>query len=263
MPTIKIKRLTYDATDTFQTLKNFITLDTHGNLVVKDVELAEAFDNMESNYNYSKELETKIQGLEKNIDDNTGLSIKSSDLKKQVQGRDKEISSLQRKIKDLEQKIQSSELEIQSLKDKNDTSNNTIQELQSNIESLKGERDELSKELQKEEDIKTTFNKWGTYVSLQKDATIIRFFMNRPDTDVRQKTVIKHFKNIMAVPTLRKHLYGLVEKRILSEPEFKGTYRFNFSSSGMPHDMDRLAQLILGQDLFEMAVDHHNKKLED
>jgi FtsZ-binding cell division protein ZapB len=263
MPTIKIRKLTFDADDTFQAMRNFITLDKYGEIVVKDAMLVETFGNLESKCNSIPKLEAKIQeqdvkirGLKKNINDSTGLNTKNWDLKKQIQEKDKETSSLQDKIKGFE-------LEIQSLQDKNDTLNNTIQELQSNIESLQGERDKLSKELQKQEDIKTIFNRWGTYQSLQKDVALIRFFMDRSDTDVRQKKVIEWFRNSMDKTTVRKHLYGLVKKKILQEPDFKGTYRFNSSIFDMSRDMDRLAQLILGYELFEMAVDQHNKKLED
>ena len=263
MPTIKIRKLTFDADDTFQAMRNFITLNQYGELVVKDAVLVETFSNLESKCNSIPKLEAKIQDqdikirdLEKNITDSNGLNTKNWDLKKQIQEKDEEISGLQDKIKDFE-------LKTQSLQDKNDTLNNTIQELQSNIESLKAGHDELSKNLQKEEDIKTIFNKWGTYQSLQKDVALIRFFMSRPDTDVRQKTVIEWFRNSMDKTTARKHLYGLVEKEILQEPDFKGTYRFNSSYHDMSRDMDRLAELILGDGLFELAVQHRNKKLED
>ena len=256
MPTIKIRKLTYDADTTFQAMRNFITLDKYGEIVVKDAMLVETFGNLESKCNSIPKLEAKIQDLEKNINDSTELNTKNWDLKKQIQEKDKETSSLQDKIKGFES-------EIQSLQDKNDTLNNTIQELQSNIESLQGERDGLSKDIQGQEDIKTIFNRWGTYQSLQKDVALIRFFMDRSDTDVRQKKVIECFRNSMDKTTVRKHLYGLVKKKILQEPDFKGTYRFNSSSFDMSRDMDRLAQLILGYELFEMAVEHHNKKLED
>lgn len=274
MPTIKIRKLTFDADDTFQAMRNFITLDKYGELVVKDAVLVESFGNLESKCNSIPKLEAKIQDLEKNITDSTGLNTKNWDLKKQIQEKDKETSSLQGKIKGFE-------LKTQSLQDKNDTLNNTIQELQSNIESLKGERDELSKdvqsnieslkgerdklskELQGQEDIKDTFNKWGTYQSLQKDVAIIRFFTSRPNTDVRQKTIIEIFKERMDKTTVRKHLYGLVKKGILQETKFKGTYRYNSYNCDMSRDMDMLAKLILGYELFEMAMKHHNKKLED
>ena len=256
MPTIKIRKLTFDADDTFQAMRNFITLDKYGEIVVKDAVLVETFRNLESKCNSIPKLEAKIQDLEKNITDNNGLNTKNWDLKKQIQGKDKETSSLQDKIKGFK-------LKTQSLKDENDTLNNTIQELQSNIKTLQGEHDRLSKDMQKQEDIKTIFNKWGTYLSLQKDVALVRFFMDRPDTDVRQKKVIETFKNVMDKTTVRKHLYGLVEKGILQEPDFKGTYRFNSFSFDMSRDMDRLAQLILGYELFKMAMENHNKKLED
>ncbi len=274
MPTVKIRKLTYDNDNTLQAMRHFITLDNYGEIVVKDAELVETYNNLESKCNSIPKLEAKIQDLEKNINDSTGLNTKNRDLKKEIQEKDKETSSLQDKIKGFE-------LEIQSLQDKNDTLNNTIQglhdnlesmkggrdelskELQSNIESLKGERDKLSKELQNQEDIKTIFNRWGTYQSLQKDVSIISFFMSRPNTDVRQKTIIEIFKERMDKTTVRKHLYGLVEKGILQELEFKGTYRYNPYKCDMSRDMDRLAQLILGNELFKLAVEHHNKKLED
>jgi len=256
MPTIKIRKLTFDTDGTFRAMRHFITLNDYGEIVVKDAELVETYNNLESKCNSIPKLEAKIQDLEKNINDNTGLNTKNYDLKKQIQEKDKEISSVYDKIKGFE-------LEIQSLQDKNNTLNNTIQELQSNIESLQGERDGLSKDIQGQEDIKTIFNRWGTYQSLQKDVALIRFFMSRPNTDVRQKKVIECFRNSMDKTTVRKHLYGLVKKGILQEPDFKGTYRFNSSSFDMSRDMDRLAQLILGYELFEMAMENHNKKLED
>jgi len=274
MPTIKIRKLTFDTDGTFQAMRHFITLNDYGEIVVKDAELVETYNNLESKCNSIPKLEAKIQDLEKNITDSNGLNTKNYDLKKQIQEKDKETSSLQDKIKGFE-------LKTRSLQDKNNTLNNTIQkkqsnieslqgerdelskDIQSNIESLKGERDKLSKELQNQEDIKTIFNKWGTYQSLKKDVSIISFFMSRPDTDVRQKTIIEIFKERMDKTTVRKHLYGLVGKGILRESDFKGTYRYNSYNCDMSRDMDQLAQLILGNELFKLAMEHHNKKLED
>ncbi len=67
-------------------------------------------------------------------------------------------------------------------------------------ENLK-KKNELPEDIQIEfignyrSEIKDIFNKWGTYQSLQKDVALVRYFMERPDQKVRQKTVIKHFKN--------------------------------------------------------------------
>ncbi len=110
--------------------------------------------------------------------------------------------------------------------------------------------------------IKDSFNKYGSYQSLQKDVAIIRYFMERPEEKVRQKTVIKHFKNGMSPKTVREHLYKLVKKEILfGDPEYKGTYIFNFDSfQDFLVDMDKLFKAIFGEDLYIIAGQIWEKK---
>jgi len=112
------------------------------------------------------------------------------------------------------------------------------------------------------DEIRDIFNKWGTYQSLQKDVALVRYFMGRPDTKVRQKTVIKHFKNVMSPKTVREHLYKLVKKEILYEDlEYKGTYIFSFSNfKGFAVDMEKLFKAIFGEDLYKIAFQIWKKK---
>lgn len=112
------------------------------------------------------------------------------------------------------------------------------------------------------DEIKDIFNKYGTYQSLQKDVAIIRYFVERPEIKVRQKTVIKHFENKMSPKTVREHLYKLVNKGILIEdPEYKGTYIFSFSNfKGFAVDMDKLFKAIFGEDLYKIAGQIWEKK---
>jgi len=111
-----------------------------------------------------------------------------------------------------------------------------------------------------EETIREIFNKWGTYQSLQKDLAIIRFFMNNPDTKIRQKKVIECFRNEMSPKTCREHLYRLCKRGILHEDEeFKGTY--TFSSKPIPgeyqvliQNMKDLIKAIVGHRIYELAI---------
>ena len=105
-------------------------------------------------------------------------------------------------------------------------------------------------------DIEDFFNRWGTYKKLKKDIEIVKFFLDQPEEEVRQKTIIDFFKNKMAPITIRKHLYGLVQKGILEESSlFPGTYTFylrNYRKMGV--DMDWLVRKIIGDDLYEIAT---------
>lgn len=102
---------------------------------------------------------------------------------------------------------------------------------------------------------KEIFNKWGTFQSLQKDAQLVKYFLARPETDVRQKTIIEHFKGEMSAKTVREHLKKLVKKGILDEnPLYRGTYVFvpsNYRRMGV--DMDKLVRAIVGEDIYELA----------
>jgi DNA-binding IclR family transcriptional regulator len=98
------------------------------------------------------------------------------------------------------------------------------------------------------------FNRWGTYQSLQKGLDIVKFFMEKPEEKIRQKTIIQHFEGKMSAKTVREHLYRLVEKRILDEDVFKGTYIFfpnRYRDLGV--DMDRLLRAIAGKEIYDMA----------
>ena len=64
--------------------------------------------------------------------------------------------------------------------------------------------------------LKYTFNKYGTYQSLKKDAELLFFFIHRPDEEIRQKNIIIYFSS-WSPKTVRRHLKRLVEKKIITE----------------------------------------------
>ncbi len=98
------------------------------------------------------------------------------------------------------------------------------------------------------------FNRWGTYQSLQKDLDIVKFFMERPEEKIRQKTIIQHFEGKMSAKTVREHLYRLAEKQILKWNVFKETYIFfpkRYRDLGM--DMDILLRAITWKEVYDLA----------
>jgi len=273
MPTIKIKRLNYDADDTFLALKPHIVYTKDG-LTIKDNDLYFKLERAEKNSKLVASLrEENNQLKEKQIAmpiviaerdrlreqlANTPEKSKSfSQYKDQVDKYKSEIN----KLKSQEEKYLS---QIQGFNDKIKSLEKDNQDIQKESQELQASNKELSKSTEDHEDIKEIFNKWGTYQSLQKDIAIVQFFMDRPDEKIRQLTVIKAFKHVMDHTTCRLHLYGLVKKGVLVEPEFKGTYVFHpHGFDEMAVDMDRIANLILGKNLYEMAVDQHQQEDED
>lgn len=117
---------------------------------------------------------------------------------------------------------------------------------------------------QKNEDIKKIFNRWGTYLSLTKDVAIINYFMDNPNTEIRQKTIINHFKDEMSAETVRVHLYKLVEKGLLHETNFKGQYiLYPENSSEICVACDKLIKVVLGEKVYNLAVENWKKRYLD
>ena len=112
----------------------------------------------------------------------------------------------------------------------------------------------MNNENRRDKIIKYTFNKYGTYISLIKDVKLLEFFINRTDKEVRQKTIIDYF-SCWSPKTVRRHLDRLVQKEIIKEShEFRGTYIFHPGyHQNMKFDMDNIARVILGEELYEMA----------
>ena len=112
------------------------------------------------------------------------------------------------------------------------------------------------------DNIEYVFSRYGTYQSLQKDAEIMRFFLENQRERIRQKTVIDRFKGLMTPKTVREHLYRLVEKGLLEEvPDFKGTYMFfpmGFREFAV--DMDRLVRVLVGQEIYDCALVMYKEK---
>lgn len=101
---------------------------------------------------------------------------------------------------------------------------------------------------------KYTFNKYGTYQSLKKDAELLYFFIYKPDEEIRQKNIIIYFSK-WSPKTVRRHLKRLVEKKVITESsDFCGTHIFHPGyHRGMAVDMDSLARVILGDELYMLA----------
>jgi len=126
------------------------------------------------------------------------------------------------------------------------------------------------------ENFKDIFNKWGTYQSLQKDVDIVRYFMERVDQKIRQKTVIENFKGAMTPKTCRDHLYKLVNKNVLHEDQsFKGTYFLPSKSKSGSNiyydheiilDVNNVIKLILGKSIYDLAfsklISDHEKEIK-
>jgi|GEM_PF-4130742 len=127
------------------------------------------------------------------------------------------------------------------------------------------------------ENIKEMFNKWGTYQSLQKDALIVRYFLDKVDQRIRQKTIIENFKGDMDPMTCRKHLYKLVNKNVLQEDQsFKGTYFLPSKSKSDPNnyldheivlDVNNIIKLIMGKSIYDLAfsklISDYEKRIKD
>ena len=119
------------------------------------------------------------------------------------------------------------------------------------------------------ETMKEIFNKWGKYESLRKDAAIIKYFMERMDQKIRQKTIVEHFKYAMSPKTCREHLYRLCKKEILKKDEnFSGTYIFSskpehYGACSIVDDMSKLISAIVGRDIYDLAVSQLKNKYID
>lgn len=94
--------------------------------------------------------------------------------------------------------------------------------------------------------------KYGTYHSLVKDTQLLFYFLSLKDKQpIRQKVILEHFKDKMKLITVRKHLYGLRDKGILVESEFKGSYSINIPNArSMLEDLDSLLPALLGNEVY-------------
>ncbi|MCK5260866.1 MAG: hypothetical protein KAJ44_01655 [Thermoplasmatales archaeon] len=282
MPTYKMKKLTIDNLETFKPLGDYIFVsgnevtvhdDKLYNDLSKAVENSKLITSLKEENTQLKEKQTAMQIVITERDSlkeqlTTALKDKkpSSEYQGQLDQYKSEISKL--KVQGDKQLSQIQELtkQIQGLKNDNQVLQKNNQGLKNDKKSLQASNKKLSKSTGEHEDIKDIFNRWGTYQSLQKDIAIIKLFMEKPNQEIRQKTIIERFM-YMDKTTVRLHLYKLVRKGILKEPQFKGSYQLNTdndddSLQGIATDVDRIARLILGEKLYEMAVSQHQQKNE-
>ena len=262
MPTIKIKKMSYDSAETFNALRKLGLIDfIYNKFKIYDAKLFDKLNQLKESGEIISRLKLENIQLKKKQVDTSALQEKNkllSEYQDQIEQYKSEINKLKSQEKQQSNQIQELNKKIKNLKDNN-------QVLQNEKQDLLASNKEFQESVEKHEDIKDIFNKWGTYQSLQKDVAIVKYFMERPRESIRQKTVIEYFKNYMDKTTVREHLYKLVRKDILSEPEFKGTYSFNYPRyhSDMAIDMDRVAEIILGEDLYKMAVDQYKQKNDE
>jgi len=100
-----------------------------------------------------------------------------------------------------------------------------------------------------------TYNKYGTYKSLLKDIKIITYFMNHPNQEIRQKTILEHFSK-WSEKTVIRHLKKLIKQNLLKESQkFNGTYIYKpeYIKNSL-EDMEMLARTILSDEIFELSI---------
>jgi len=168
------------------------------------------------------------------------------------------------RIKDLEskdEKFSIQNLEIEQLKKKQ----KELISLNNDLKKTIKEQEELNEKLKKRItgliSVRGAVDKFGTYKSLSKDIKILKYFMNNPNKNIRQKTLIKHF-NKWSNKTVIRHLKKLVKNNLLRESDnFKGTYYFNPEYiKDTKLDMELIARSILGDEIFELAIISYIKK---
>jgi len=284
MPTIKVRRLNFDANDTFRALSPYIVFVSQHELTIHDNDLYNTLDQVEKIEKLItslKEENTRLEEkqiampiviaerdkLREQIAEAQKESRSSFEYKDQSDKYKSEIIQLKSQegkqlsqIQELNDKIVDSTKKIQSLEKDNQTLQKDKQVLQNERKDIEVSIKELQDSLQEREDIKTFFSKWGTFLSLKKDIQIIQFFLSMPGQDIRQKTVINTFTS-WDKSTVRNHLYRLLQKGILKETGFRGSYRLNKTAYiDMAKDVDEIASIILGRDLYEMALSQHEQK---
>ena len=277
MPTIKLKRLTFDTAETFNALnkQRLLTLFQNQNeLVIRDGMIYDKICQLEKSRATISKLTEENEELKKNQVNVSALISEKDKLKEQLQENSKPLDEYktqnvqyESEINKLKSQGDKQRSQIQELNNKIKTLEKDKQDIQKESQELQASNKELSKSTEAYEDIREIFNKWGTYQSLQKDIAIVKLFMEKPDQEIRQKTIIDRFRR-MDKTTVRLHLYKLVRKGILKEPQFKGSYQLNTNDDtdglqGIAPDVDRIAGLILGENLYEMAVDQHRQKTEE
>ncbi|MFE3845439.1 hypothetical protein ACFL1L_01075 [Thermoplasmatota archaeon] len=107
------------------------------------------------------------------------------------------------------------------------------------------------------------YNKYGTYKSLLKDIKIITYFMNHPNQEIRQKTMLQYFSK-WSEKTVIRHLKKLVKQNLLKESQrFNGTYIYKPEYiKDTQEDMEMLARTILGDKIFELSIKSYITKQE-
>lgn len=250
MPFLKVKFLEYDSNESLnQWLKDgyfklgeSIRSGFYKSFIVRESSLSAEWNQLQSKIKSlseeNKQLKNQLLQKETTIADLEGQLTGSTDKHKE------RLKSLQKDIKNLTEE------------------NKRLSDSLKNQDKLINENKRLSKDLEEKSKIvddkltiQEIFNRWGTFQSLQKDMAIIRYFMDRTNETIRQKTICEYFKSIMSVKTCREHLYKLVDKKILLESyEFKGSYIFRDSGfSNISFNALSLIEKLMGPDILGFA----------
>ena len=116
---------------------------------------------------------------------------------------------------------------------------------------------ELEKKVEELSFVRGITDKFGTYVSLQKDADIILFFLANPEHKRRYIEVIKNYTGKWSSSTIEAHLHNLTKRGILSKTRLPGEYEIAYNLS---NDMDLFVQYLVGASLYNLAKKSWEKK---
>lgn len=213
--TIKIKKLTFDAVETFNALNEqqlWTLLQNKNELIIQDGIIYDKICQLEESEVTISRLREENTELKKKQLVMSALISERDELKEQLleetskplpeyQGQidqyKSEIDKLKSECKNHLDQVQEFSGKIKTLEKDNQGLQKNNQVLQDDKKGLQASNKKLQDSSQEKEDIQSTFNKWGTFLSLKKDIDIIKFFMEKPNQEIRQKTVIEQFKHSM------------------------------------------------------------------
>ncbi len=243
--TLKIKRLEYNDDVYLKRLiqMGFLTLFDNKMLKLHDVKLMNTLNEYGDALDYVKELKQRIQDLKDELE-----SLKRENPEQKIDEINQKYSDLKESYEALQQDYEQVQATVASQDEKE-------QELQEIINRLQKENKEALRELEREEDIKQIFHKYGKYISLQKDLDILLFFMENSDRSIRLVEVNERFSHSMAKATVAVHMKSLKDRGFLKDGVHFGEYKLNKSSfHGLQRDMRSLVRAIVGDHIFEVAV---------
>lgn len=185
------------------------------------------------------------------------------------QNEEQKVQELQNKLKDFEsqgKKVSIMDKDIERLNKEKNNFSSLNEKLQSDIKKREEQIQELEKQVTDLSFIRGICDRFGTYRSLMKDVEIINYFRrNTEGKSIRWKQLDQYFKRQRwAESTVINHLKRLHGYGILKGREgFKGEYSLNLDSSeynDFTSDMDKLIEIIMGRELYDLAKENWNEK---